>query len=228
MAITLGSIVFDEDRTTVAEKYEEVGGRDERRVTVTGVIVGESALAAVEARLDAILAAVPDEDYAVALSVRAGRRIHVARTGFSREVARDSLVGSFVLELAARDPYEESVEETTVAWSVTASGATRQVTSSGNVFARPIIALAASGDVVNPSFNDGMRTLLYSGVVGDGETLVIDGASACVTLDGEDVTPYTSGDFPCLDPGETTLTYVDDASSSHTALVTISYRDRWW
>ena len=55
MPITLGSVTFDELNTTVREKQEEVGGRNERRITLSGLILGESSVTAIEAHLDAML-----------------------------------------------------------------------------------------------------------------------------------------------------------------------------
>jgi len=96
------------------------------------------------------------------------------------------------------------------------------------VYAKPVVTLIASGDLANPSISDGERTMGYAGIAADGETLVMDAETAKVTLEGEDVTPYTSGLFPRLSPGGTTLTYTDDGSSSHTASATVAYRSRWW
>lgn len=228
MAITLGSVTFDERYTTVREKHEEVGGRNERKVTISGAIVGESDAAGIEARLDAILDEASAEDYTAELSLRAGRRILVRRNKFSREVSGEPLVGSYTLELGAKEAFEESAASSSVNWTVTTSGATKNVTTSGNVFSLPSITLVATGAVVNPSFSDGERTISYSGTVADGETLVFDAVACVVTLEGSDVTPYTAGIFPRIAPEGTTLTYVDDATSSHTAAVTVTYRDRWW
>jgi hypothetical protein len=61
-----------------------------------------------------------------------------------------------------------------------------------------------------------------------GSVLVFDGVNQVVTLDGEDVSPYSSGVFPRIAPGGTTLTYTGDAASSHLASVTVSHRARWW
>ena len=228
MAITLGGITFDEAHTTVEDRIEEVGGRDERVILVSGLIVGASTAEEITARLDAIVRAASEHDYSVALSVREGRRIWVRRNAFKREVASSPLAGSFVLELCAKDALEEAVEEQTAAWSISASGATKAVTSAGTAFATAQLTLVAEGPVVQPSYGDGARTILYDGIVGDGETLVFDGKSGKVLLNGEDVTPYSTGEFPRLEPGETTLIYEDAASSSHTAEATIAYRDRWW
>jgi len=228
VAVTLGAIIFDAAHTTVHEKYEEVGGRDERLVEVTGAVVGESTVAAIEARLDAILDAASEEDYGGMLSVREGRRLSVRREAFSRDVAPDRLVGSFKLKLRAREPFEEADSETSELWPISISGATRALSSVGNACARPVITLVASGDVVSPAFSDGVRTMAYAGTVADGSVLVFNAAARTVTLDGADVAPYTTGDFVRIEPGGTTLTYTDDATSSHTASVTVAFRDRWW
>ena len=228
MAITLGSVSLDEAYTAVREDLEEVGGRNERRIRLTGSIVGENSVAAIHDRLDEILDAASVEDFSAELSLRAGRRLFVRRDAFRREVFGESLMGSFVLELEARDPIEESIALTTLPWSIAASGATLAATSGGSVYAEPSIALVASGNVVNPAFSDGTRTISYSGIVADGETLVLDGAGRRATLEGVDVTPYTSGVFPRISPEGTTLTYTDDATSSHSGTVTVSFRDRWW
>ena len=228
MAITLGNVTFDEAHTTVCEELKEIGGRDARAIVVSGVIAGEHSVADIEASLDAVLAAAPDDACETALVLRSGRRLLVRRTGFSREVARDALVGSFELRLAADDPFETADTVTQEYWSVTSSGDTKLVTPGGNVFSRVKVTLVASGSVVNPSFGDGARTVAYAGSVANGETLVFDGTTCAVTLEGDDVTPYASGVFPQLSPDGTTLTYEDDVSSSHTATVTVAYRDRWY
>ena len=228
MAITLGNVTFDRAHTTVREKHEEVGGRNARRIEITGLIVGKHSIEDIEAEFDAVLDAASADGYTAELSLREERRLWVQRTTFVRGVSRETLVGSFTLGLDARDPFEESTTLEAVPWSITASGATTSVASGGNVFSVPTITLAASGDVINPSFSDGTRTLTYWGTVEDGQTLVLDGPAAVVTLEGEDVTPYTTGVFPRIAPEGAVLTYSDDDSSSHTALVTVAFRDRWW
>jgi len=227
MAITLGAVTFDEAHTTVQEKHEETGGRNARRVTITGLIRGESSAEAIEARLDAILDAASDLAL-VPLSLRPGRRLWVQRLAFSREVARGPLVGTFTLQLEAANPFEESSDVHEAAWAITAPGATREIASDGNTAAPLIVAITAAARLVNPSIDDGAVALAYNGVVEAGHTLVIDGAQSLVLLDNEDVTPYTSGTFPRIAPEGTTLTYRDDASSGHTCTAAVSYRDRWW
>lgn len=227
MSIALGSYAFDPCSTSAAERHEETGGRDARVVEIQGVLDGLASEALVQAALDAVLAAASAED-PVALSLRAGRRLWVRRKSFERTVAADGLSASFVLTLEAEDPFEESDAETVVSWGVLASGAQYTLNTAGSAESKIRVALVASGTVVDPAFSDGVRSISYSGQVADGKTLLVDGPSDKVWLDGVDVTPYTSGEFLRVSPGGTVLTYADDASSSHQAELTVFYRDRWW
>lgn len=228
MALTLGPVTFDEAHTTVKEKLEEVGGRNERRITVSGLIVGPNTVTAVEAEMDAVLDAASVEDFTAELSLRTGRRFLVRRNAFSREINRESLVGSFVLELAAQDPFETSTGTTSVPWTIAASGAQLIMNSAGNAPALPRFTVIATGTIVDPTFSDGSRILSLSGTVQVGEKLIIDSEVKTMEIDGVDVLPYATGDFPEIAPETTTWTYTDDPSSSHTASATVVYRDRWW
>ena len=228
MSIVLGGITFDPAHTTVREKHEEAGGRDARRVVISGLIVGAASSDAIESALDAILAEASGDGYASTLSLRSGRRLMVQRVSFLRDVSKDSRVGSFVLELDAADPFEEAAEERVVSWEVASSGATVSISGGGGAPSSPVIALVASGDVVCPALSDGTRRIVYSGTVRDGETLVFDGRQGIVSLDGGDVTPYTEGIFPLAAPGGTVLMYTDDPESSHRVSATVTVRDRWW
>ncbi|MBI5093497.1 MAG: hypothetical protein HZB26_13780 [Candidatus Hydrogenedentes bacterium] len=228
MPITLGSIVLDATHTSAAESYAEVGGRDARKITLSGLILGEPTAVEIEARLDAILDAASAEDYGVALSVRADRQLWVRRESFERAFRPDELIGSFTLVLEARDPFEYATTPSSHSWTISASGATLALTSAGNAHALPSITLVAAGTIINPAFGDGTRSIQFSGTVAAGQTLVFDAPSGRVTLDGVDVTPYTAGEFPQIAPEGANLCFTDDAVSSHLASVTVSYNDRWW
>jgi hypothetical protein len=221
-------LTFDEAHTTFEEQYEEVAGQDERIVLVKGLVAGESTIAAIESQLDAVLGVASVDGFSVALSLRGGRRLFVRREGFERQILRERMCGAFTLTLRARNPFEESATETQTPWNIVDSGATLAASSYGNVAAKAVISLDATGVVVDPSFSDGVNTIAYSGTVADSEVLLFDGVLQRATLDGVDVTPYVTGNFPLVEPAGTTLTYVDDASSSHTASVTVAYRDLWW
>ncbi len=224
---TLGTYVFDDRHTSVTDTVDEVAGRTRRAFVVSGLIVGKATTDDIESELDAIADAASEGRW-VTFSIRSGRQVVVERTEFARRLDAGERVGSFTLRLAAAEPFEESSTVTEVPWSVTASGDTKQVATGGDVFSEPRIELAASGNVVNPAFSDGTRTIQYWGTVATGETLVFDAAGRTVTLEAEDVMAYTTGEFPRVSPEGCILTYTDDQSSSHTASVTVSFRDRWW
>jgi hypothetical protein len=228
MAITLNGLVLDNLLSAVREQHEEVGGRDVRTVELSGLILGEASIDAIEARLDAVLDAASTVDYSAPLSVRSGRRLMVRRAAFQREIERNTLVGSFRLRLEAREPFEESEDPTEVSWSISGAPSILTLTSSGTVSALPVIALTVEGTLVEPAVSDGERSIEYDGVVNSGAELVFDAVQAKVLVDGEDVTPYALGEFPRIGPGETTLTYTAAPESVHLAAGTVAYRDRWW
>lgn len=227
MAISVGGHVFDSASTVVQEAYEIVGGSQTRAIRIAGLVRGVGDLTALNETLDTI-AKVASESVPALVSIRAGRRLFARREKFSREVNARALVGSFVLDLRADDAWEESESLKESAWNITVSGATRNVTNDGNADALPMISLTAESVLHTPALGDGVRTLTYEGTVPNGATLVVDSPLRRVLLDGADVTPYTSGDFPVLEPGLTTLEYTDDPSSTHLASAVVSFRDRWW
>lgn len=227
MPISLGTVNFDEATTAVCERHEEVGGRNARQIELRGVVSGSS-LEGLEAALDAILAAASEEECVTPFSLRADRRLLVRRTKFSREVARTGLTAAFVLTLEADNPFEESSEEHLLSWPIQANGDLLAFQNEGTAPALLKIYLTAVGPLIQPGFGDGVRALFYRGTVSEGQTLVFDGVSGTLTLDGSDVTPYTSGVFPQLAPGEGLLQFRDDETSSHLGAATVRFRDRWW
>jgi hypothetical protein len=204
-----------------------VGGSQTRAIRITGLVRGAGNLTELIEALDTIAKAA-SENVPTLLSLRGGRRLFARREKFSREVNARALVGSFVLDLRADDAWEEAETLKESLWSIAFSGATRDVTNDGNADAMPMVSLTAENVLHTPALSDGSRTLVYEGTVPIGATLVIDSAQRRVLLDGADVTPYSSGDFPILVPGETTLEYTDDPSSTHFAQAVVSFRDRWW
>jgi hypothetical protein len=224
---TLGTYSFDERHTSVTDTVDEVAGRTRRVFVVSGLIVDKMTETDIIAELDAIADAASEGRW-TSFSIRSGRDFTVERIEMSRRVDVRELIGSFTLRLGTRDPFELDTTVTEAPWSVTSSGATKAVAAGGNLYSEPAVEIVASGDVVNPAISDGSQTVQYWGTVADGETLLFDADARTVTLEGVDVMPYTTGEFPRVSPEGTTLTYTDDASSSHTASVTVSWKDRWW
>jgi hypothetical protein len=224
--ITLGTVTFDPVFTAVTEKHQEIGGRDARVIRLTGLLDDLAAPEDLEDTLDAILEAASDATGLVDLRLRTGRYLKVRRVNFTREVHRPGAAARYVLDLEAPDPYEYAATENTTPWAVSQAGAILEVTGGGNAPAPVRFELAPDAELFHPTFSDGTRTITYDGQVDLGDTLVFDGIAGKVTLNGEDVTPYTEGELPRMDPGDTTFTY--GAQWAHTASVTVTWRDRWW
>lgn len=225
MSIALNGVTLDPGRTAVREWYETVGGRDRRRIELQGSVEAATRAKMTE-KLDAILAAASAADYSAALSVRPGRVIRVRRIAFTREPAPDSPQAAFDLRLESEDPFEYSDAATEQAWPIADSGAALVIAPAGNAPAPVVVTLEAESELVKPAIGDGERVMEYQGAVGVGGVIVFDGVEGEVTLNGEDVTPYSAGDFPRLEPGGTTLTFT--AESGGAAHGEVVYRDRWW
>lgn len=227
MSISVGGYTFNTRTTVVREQYEVVGGKQTRAIRITGLLRGAANEAALITALDGITEAASAASQ-VAVSLRPGRRMFARREGFAREVNGQTLTGQFVLDLRAETAWEESELLKSSAWPIAFSGAALNVTNEGNLPTSPVITITAEDLLIAPGFSDGIRSLVYEGTVENGSTLVIDGETREVRLDGADVTGYTAGEFPQLGPGETTLTYTDDPGSSHLATGLVTFRDRWW
>ena len=227
MTITLGAVSFPEGAITVRERYDEVGGRDERRIDVHGLLQRKPGGPSLKEQLDAILAEASAEDYSAVLSLRPGRGLYVRRVGFSREPGADGATAAFTLNLATREPFEYALTPTEIAWPNITPEAQLAIPVDGNAFTLPVITIMADADLVKPALSDGEATLTYDGVVENGGSLVIDATQGAVLLDGDDVTPYTSGVFPRLHPPETTLTFTTDDNAG-AAQGGVWFRARWW
>lgn len=227
MAISVGGYVFNARTTVVREQYETLGGKQTRAIRITGLLRGAADEAALISALDGVTLAVSQEA-PVAVSLRPGRQMLARRESFQREVNGRTLTGQFVLDLRAEQAWEESSELHEVAWNPASSGPDIDVANGGNAPAAPLITLTAASFLITPGVTDGVRSLIYEGEVDSGSSLVFDSRAREVRLDGAVVTGYTSGTFPELAPGETTLSYTEDPGSSGQVSGAVAYRDRWW
>jgi hypothetical protein len=227
VSITLGTITLRRDTVSVSEKLEEVGGRDARVVTLAGLVAREPGLS-VEAAIDVILDAASRADYTTLLSVRPGRRLWVRRAAFTRETAADGYSGAYTLDLEARDPFEEAVEETVALWDILPGGPGLALAPAGNAAAPLRIELMVLDDLVSPAVGDGTRAITLNERVAAGSALVFDGAAGRVTVDGEDLTGYTDGLFPVFAPGGATLSFSESPGGTGRASARVAFRARWW
>ena len=228
MSISVGGYVFNTRTTVVREQYEQVGGKQTRAIRVTGLLRGAADEAGLIAALDGVTLAV-SADAPVAVSLRPGRRMLARREGFVREVNGAHAYGTVCAGPARRNGVGGVGDAARGAVDHRAVGRRPlDVVNQGNANAAPVIALTAEDVLITPAVSDGVRTLTYGGNVDSGSTLVFDGEAREARLDGALVTGYTSGEFPLLAPGETTLTYTDDPGSSHLVTGSVTHRDRWW
>lgn len=228
MSITLGDLDLAQTITAVVEEHQEIGGRDARAIQLKGVLPTQTTLDAVEAALDAILAAASPDAANVPLVLRTGRVLHVRRTGYTREVQRAARAGRFTLALEAEDPFEYAAAPTELAWPLNAPGDTLAVAPQGNAEVLPRITLVASGALVEPGFSDGTRTLTCDFAIDPGDTLIFDSAARTATLNGEDILPYTFGVFPRIAASGGTLSYAEVSGQSPAGSATVHFQDRWW
>lgn len=227
MSITLGPHTFDPATTAIREDHQERAGQDARTIRINGLLTNYSDLPTLEAALDAILAAASDTE-TTPLSLRPNRQLHVRREKFLREIQRDARTARYELTLRADDPFEEATTPLNWPWTIAASGATRNITSSGNAHSPTLITLQATGTLINPTLSDGDRAITYNGTLAPGSIIEFDGPNRQARIADTDVTPYCTGDFPRAAPGTTTFTYTDAPTSAHTAQATISFHERWW
>jgi len=161
-------------------------------------------------------------------SIRTGRMLRGRRRKWVLTRDEDRCTAVARLEVLGEDRYEYGETENLVSFSITSSPQNLDLTVGGNWNALPILKLTASGNLADPVFSDGVRTLSCNLSLAAAETLEIDSESRTVTKNGdEDVFPSVTGDFPEPVPGSTSLVYSDSTSGTPSASLEIRWRDRW-
>lgn len=118
----------------------------------------------------------------------------------------------FTIPLKAPRPFYLGPTLNTMSGSGTA-------TSAGGVEAPATVTIR--GAVTNPSVTVAGATFTWTGTVGAGDTLVVDGERMTVTFNGANAISGFSGTFPTLQPGDNTITAPAQGS------MTTTWRDRW-
>ncbi|HOJ33363.1 MAG TPA: hypothetical protein PKY35_05010 [Candidatus Hydrogenedentes bacterium] len=228
MVIKLNDYRFDPATIQIKDQIEEIGGRNRRRITLSGIIADKPTVEEVEQVLDAIYYAASHTTYDNELSLREGRRLWVRCCAGTRRVGMEIGFGAFELLLESRDLTEESIAIEQQIWAIASSGATFALSTIGSAPALPTIVLTAAASLVAPSFSDGERRIVFPGTVSPGATLCLDASQGKVILNTTDVTPYVVGKFPRIVSPETVWTYSDESSTNPVGEAVISYHHRWW
>jgi len=227
--ITLGGFTFPDRRTHVRVRTREVLSRVRKEIEVFSLLVHYESLEALEADLEALEGELEKFDRAeTQLSIHPGRYFMGRRRDLRRFVEPAHLAATVHLLVLTEDRFERSTEEHQETLAFTESGQSIVLSQAGNGLAFAKYRLTAGGNLVEPRISDGTRSLVFEDSLSAGETLELDGdAHTAVRNDTENVLPLLSGEFPLLSPRETTITYSDDVSSSHTGTLRIDYRDLW-
>ena len=225
--IRIGDLTLPDETVAVHERRDTDPDLPARTIRITGS-VGDAPVAELEDRLDAVVRAATAGGGEVELGLRPGRRIVARLLRLDREVHRAGREAVFTAVFTSDQVFEEADTETETSWTIQAWGAALPVHHPGTVACPLHIRFSASGAVVAPAFDDGVRRISYGGAMTSGQTLVIDGVAGKATLNGADITAQMTGAFPQLDPGANTLRFFDDFDSAHQGTATLRWRARWW
>jgi hypothetical protein len=227
--VSIGNYVLPEDATAVRVRTREVLSRVRKEIEINTILRGYGSLEELEQDLEALEGELEKLDRReVMLSLQEGRFYQGWRKDCRRMVEPKHCVAALDMLILTDDRFERSLVEHHRALTIAASGCGLLIEQAGNGEAFIRARLTASGDLVRPRLSDGTRVLIYEGDLAAGEQLVIDGQAGTVR-DGDGVNRLHSitGDFPMLSPGENLLVYEDAASSSHSGLLEVWYRDLW-
>jgi hypothetical protein len=226
--IRIGDLTLSDGTVAVQERRDTDPDLPARTIRITGAVGDAETLAVLESRLDNIARAAAGNAGPVALSLRPGRSLSATLQRFDREVHRTAREAVFTALFTSSQAFEEADAETQLSWTIQAWGAALPLENGGTVACAAHIRFTASGGILLPAFDDGVRRLTYSGSMAAGQVLVIDGGARRVTHDGLDVTAQVSGEYPQAEPGATTLRFYDDFDSSHQGAAVVRWRARWW
>jgi len=226
---SIGAFTFPARRTAVDVQTSLVEGRTRKIIRVDTILLGSGSLADFLTEVSNLEAEVEKLDRGEAtLSVTAGRYYGGRRLSVQRTLDEAARFAAFEIRLLTEDRYERSLDLHEATKVLTASGDTLIVDHAGNTLARPELTLTAVGNLVRPTLSDGERSIVYEDTLAAGGSLVFDSDLQTALLNGtQNVLPKTSGSFPLLSPGNTTITYTDDPTSSHSGTLLVRFRDLW-
>lgn len=227
--VALGSFTFPEHRTFVRVRTREVLSRVRKEIDIYSLLIHYASLEALRADLEALEGELEKFDRGEAsLSIHESRYFMGRRRDLQRFVEPRHLAATVHVLVLTEDRFERSTEEHQETLEFSQSGQSIVVSQAGNGLAFAKFLLTAGGNLVEPQISDGTRSVVFEASLGSGDTLELDGdARTAVKNSTENVLHLVSGEFPLLSPGNTTITYTDDATSSHTGTLQVKYRDLW-
>lgn len=225
----IGSYEFEPGQHAVKIMRQVVYARVRKVIRVDAVLAHHHTLAEARADVEALegqLALLDRGD--AALELVPGRYYDAARRDYSRHLNEDTFTTAVHLELLTADAFERGTVLQSANLTISDSGDGIPVSQAGNTVSRPRLTLSATGVLVGPSLSDGANRIRYEGTLAAGDVLVIDAEPQSAVLNGAaNALPAMTGDFPLLGPGATTITYEDEAASTHQAHLLVEYRDTW-
>jgi hypothetical protein len=223
--MVIGDVTLPETMVTVREEYEEVGGRDARRLRVSGLLPATT-LSQLQQQMEQLVQRSFETQLAVVL--RPGRVLWARRARLFHEPCIAAGLSGFTLVLEVPDIFEYSEAEHAETWTVSAAPVSRSFATVGNASALPVCFAQSAAEWTEPSWSDGTRTLTYTGTVPAGTVLRLDASARRVTLDGDDVTPYVTGEFPEIMTPSGVLTFTCAEALTEPVLMEVRYRHRWY
>jgi len=143
---------------------------------------------------------------------------YMARVSNQLDLEQTAALGKFTVDFRC-EPLAYSVAESTFSKTVTTAPET--ITYAGTYKALPVITITATSDMTNPSITVEDKTLIYTGTLAAGQSLVINCETYQATITGVNALGSVSGDWPVLYPGENEVTMSTGCS------LQIKYRERW-
>jgi hypothetical protein len=226
---SIGSFTFPSRQTAVDIQLRFVEGRTRKVVRVDTILLGSGTLSEFLSEVAALEGEIEKFDHGEAtLSVTDGRYYHGRRLSQQRTLDETARFAAFELRFLTEDRFERSTDLHQSGKTITASGDTLVINQTGNAESRPETILTATGDLVKPCISDGERSITYDDTLSAGSNIVLDSDFQTAVLDGtENVLPKMSGSLVLLPPGNTTLTYTDDVTSTHSGSLLVKFRDTW-
>ena len=226
---TVGDFTFPQERTSLDIQTRIVDGQTRKVVRIDTIILGFGSNAQFLANVELLEGEIELFDQGeVSLSATQGRYYEGRRLRLERTIDEKSRFAAFEIELLTHDRYERSQTLHQENLTITASGDYLDVDQEGNTHSPPQLQLTATGNLVKPVLSDGERSLYYWDTLQAGNNLVIDCDLRTAKLNGStNVLGKIAGSFPLLVPGESSITYTDDPSSTHNGTLLAKYRDRW-